>query len=362
MALPRDLRHDEQVSNDRSQNNTFRLSVVIPLFDKAETIRGTIASVLAQTVSPIEVIVVDDGSTDGGDRLVFQMKHPSIRVIMQPNAGPGAARNRGIAAARGDWVALLDGDDVWTPDHLSNLADIIRVHPDVDLVSSASRMVRSTDALAMATASGIRSQTATPRTIEFFREYHTELLNASSVAIRRSAFVAMGGFASTRSGEDLAYWISFAVGHRMAVSDTPTAFYVRGTNGIMEQEQRARRNRTPLPSSPVIGAIERALVDVEPSRRAIVRAFADRTRLQYSRSELYLGRSADARRLLSGVVERGMVYWSYRLLAMVPHPLLRIALVSRSAARRAWAPVNARPARRVDQGTGASRPAGNLQD
>lgn len=331
--------------------NPSQFSVVIPLFDKVETIQGTIASVLAQTVSPIEVIVVDDGSTDGGDLLVSQMMHPAIRLIMQMNAGPGGARNRGIGAARGDWVALLDGDDLWTPDHLANLADVIDGCRDADLVSSASRVVRSSDELAM--PSRVHSQPAPPRTIEFFREYHTELLNASSVAIRRTAFVETGGFGNTRSGEDLAYWISFAVDHRIAVSDRPTALYVRGTNGIMEREQRTRRSGIPMPPSPVITAIDVALINVEPSRRPIVRAFADRTRLQYSRSEIYLGRYADARRLLSGVVERQALYWFYRLLTLVPHPLLRIALLSRSASRIMRMPLNARPPRRVDQATGA---------
>jgi len=95
-----------------------RVSAIIPLFNKERTVEAALRSVAAQTVKDLEVIVVDDGSTDAGPRLVREFALPCVRLITQENAGPGAARNRGIAAARSPFLAFLDADDEWMPDYL----------------------------------------------------------------------------------------------------------------------------------------------------------------------------------------------------------------------------------------------------
>ncbi len=102
-------------------------SVVIPLFNKAPHIERAIASALAQTLPPHEIIVVDDGSTDGSLEIVRAMKDARITVLTRSPPGPGgyAARNLGVEKATGDWVAFLDADDLWYPDHLINLSNAI---------------------------------------------------------------------------------------------------------------------------------------------------------------------------------------------------------------------------------------------
>ncbi len=103
-------------------------SVVIPLFNKAPHIERAIASALAQTLPPHEIIVVDDGSTDGSLEIVRAMKDARITVLTRSPPGPGgyAARNLGVEKATGDWVAFLDADDLWYPDHLINLSNAIK--------------------------------------------------------------------------------------------------------------------------------------------------------------------------------------------------------------------------------------------
>lgn len=95
-----------------------RVSVVVPLYNKGPYVRRALDSVAAQSFPDFEAIVVDDGSTDGGDRVAAGYPDSRFRVAGQPNRGPGAARNRGIAEAQGDLIAFLDADDEWLPDYL----------------------------------------------------------------------------------------------------------------------------------------------------------------------------------------------------------------------------------------------------
>src|SRR4051812_40525859 len=98
-----------------------RVSVVIPLYQKANTVERTLRSVLNQRLSEFEAIVVDDGSTDGGAEVAARAGDPRIRIISQANAGPGAARNRGTSEAAAPLVAYLDADDTWDASYLERL-------------------------------------------------------------------------------------------------------------------------------------------------------------------------------------------------------------------------------------------------
>ncbi|MFN3301364.1 MAG: glycosyltransferase family 2 protein, partial [Sediminibacterium sp.] len=98
--------------------NKPTVSVVIPLYNKGKYIERAISSVLAQTYPPLEIIVVDDGSTDNGPERVLKFNDPRIILIRQENRGPGAARNTGLARAKGKYIAFLDADDEWLPNFL----------------------------------------------------------------------------------------------------------------------------------------------------------------------------------------------------------------------------------------------------
>jgi glycosyltransferase involved in cell wall biosynthesis len=105
---------------DQSGAPTPTVSVVVPVYNGGRSIRQTLTSVLAQTRSDIEVIVVDDGSTDDTAEIVrtFTRRDSRVRLLRQSNGGVAAARNRGIREARGDFVAPIDADDVWLPEYL----------------------------------------------------------------------------------------------------------------------------------------------------------------------------------------------------------------------------------------------------
>lgn len=109
------------------------VSVVIPCYNGATFLRETLDSVLAQTYPVMEVLVIDDGSTDDS-ATIAESYGPPIRVIRQPNQGESVARNRGIDEARGDWIAFLDADDLWFEDKLHKQIAFTKIHPEIRCV------------------------------------------------------------------------------------------------------------------------------------------------------------------------------------------------------------------------------------
>ncbi len=111
------------------------VSVVIPLYNKAAYVRRALLSVVNQTFSSLEVLVVDDGSQDNGPDVVAALQDPRIRLIRQQNAGPGAARNKGLCEAKGDVVAFLDADDEWELTFLEEAVKLLESHPHAATVT-----------------------------------------------------------------------------------------------------------------------------------------------------------------------------------------------------------------------------------
>lgn len=108
------------------------ISVVIPLYNKEDTIRKTIDSVLCQDYEDYEILVVNDGSTDYSLERAKEIGSERIRYFSKPNGGPASARNTGIRNARGRWVMILDADDLLVPGILKHFASLIQAHPDCD--------------------------------------------------------------------------------------------------------------------------------------------------------------------------------------------------------------------------------------
>ena len=112
-----------------------RVSVVIPAYNVAAFLEATLQSVFEQTILPFEVIVVNDGSPDTvALEEVLEPYRERIRYLVQENQGPSAARNAGIDEATGDFVAFLDGDDLWLPEYVARQVEYLRAHPAHDLV------------------------------------------------------------------------------------------------------------------------------------------------------------------------------------------------------------------------------------
>ncbi len=119
----------------------MRISVVVPSFNRKHTLGRALESVFAQTSTVDEIIVVDDGSTDGSSDTI-QRDFPSVRVIHQSNLGVSAARNHGIADAKFDWIAFLDSDDSWLPQKIDQIRKARQLHPEFVLYHSDEIWVR----------------------------------------------------------------------------------------------------------------------------------------------------------------------------------------------------------------------------
>ncbi len=120
------------MSNGRKELPKPRVSVVIPTHDRKEILPRALDSVINQTFSDWELIVVDDGSTDDTDKMILR-DYPAVRYCRQENAGVSNARNSGVAMASGEWIAFLDSDDAWLPEKLDRQLSGLVVEPELRL-------------------------------------------------------------------------------------------------------------------------------------------------------------------------------------------------------------------------------------
>ena len=189
-------------------------SVIIPLYNKEREIEATIRSVLAQTLQPLEIVVVNDGSKDRSAEIVRSIDSPLIRLIDQPNAGECAARNRAIREARGEYVALIDADDQWEEGFLEEIDALIHEYPDCGLYCTSFQVV-SNEGLFRAPCLEKRGVVE-----DFFGESaHRYIAIPSASAMPRRIFDEIGGFPEgMKIAGDLYMWIKLARRYRVCFS------------------------------------------------------------------------------------------------------------------------------------------------
>ncbi|HVN90874.1 MAG TPA: glycosyltransferase [Candidatus Binataceae bacterium] len=211
------------------------ISVVIPVYNGANSIGRAVASVLEQSLTNFEIIVVDDGSTDS-TREALQPFVPHLRLLEQTNAGPAAARNAGIAIARGEYIAFLDSDDAWLPDKLQLLVDAIERNPAAVLAFSD---VIPTDDHGLPLADSlIGSRFAHAPSMEEMLACWWPIY-PSAVLIKRATVTTCGGFDEgfDRPGyEDPLLWLKARQLGEFAYVDRPLTCY----RHLREQERMAK--------------------------------------------------------------------------------------------------------------------------
>ena len=219
------------------------VSVVIPTWNRPEFLKRAVRSALDQTCSPLEVLVCDDGSTDNTEATVRSFD--DRRVIWLPGeraGGPAAARNRGIKASRGEWIAFLDDDDVWLPEKLEQQLREIADHRIGAVCCDAWRDRPGVDG-ATPLLGGVNA------TLRFKNMLAANRVICSSMMVQRDILQAAGGFpedAGLTAMEDYALWLRVADMTSIAYCAVPLLSYRDDSehsircNGVEIAEQRSR--------------------------------------------------------------------------------------------------------------------------
>jgi glycosyltransferase involved in cell wall biosynthesis len=201
------------------------VSVIIPVFNGERFLAEAIESVLAQAYHPLEIIVIDDGSTDSTAEIAHRFAD-QISYIRQPNRGPAAARNAGLRRAQGDLIGFLDADDLWTPDKLASQEAAFTKSPSVKIVLGHLQRLKPA------------------RTHGFVPHGSPELaLNLGASLIRRQVFHAVGTFdESLRFGDDWDWYMRVReLGVSILVQNDVVLFYRRHDANLTNQREENDR-------------------------------------------------------------------------------------------------------------------------
>jgi glycosyltransferase involved in cell wall biosynthesis len=293
-----------------------KVSVVIPAFNAERYLRETLDSVLAQTCRDLEVVVVDDGSTDATREIAASYGEP-VRCVPQANAGPSPARNRGIREARGEFVAFVDSDDLWLPEKLAEQMPLFDGEGRVGLVYCHGERID-------ADGSPIPTQTARKPTgrvfLDFLLRNHCP---TSGVVVRRECFERCGTFPEDFIwAEDWHLWLRIARHYEFqAVQRVLVRHRMHGSalTGQIEKAYLGAR-----------GVLEGALTDEDgPEARAACRRGIHRLDRDQGLLWLGLGEPRKARQCLRRALGNGATdhhVWAGSAVSLLPGPVRRPAL------------------------------------
>jgi GT2 family glycosyltransferase len=214
------------------------ISIIVPVYNKASYIARCLDSIAAQTFQNFEVIVVDDGSTDGSSDIVAAYPDPRIRLVRQANAGPGAARNRGAAEARFPLLAFLDADDEWLPGYLEHSFQLLEEHGE-DVASVSSGYIEEPAGISREPMWRSRGMTEgvhvlTPQTSPVLVMHELAYMSPWSTVIRAEALKRWGGFYDREKslyGEDSFLFLKVLLNEKVVFSLTPlTRFHTEASS------------------------------------------------------------------------------------------------------------------------------------
>jgi glycosyltransferase involved in cell wall biosynthesis len=306
--------------------------IVMPLFNKEIYVGRTIEAVLAQTLPDWRLYVIDDGSKDDGAAVVERFADPRITIIRQSNSGPGAARNTGIVAGEAEWIAFLDADDVWLPNHLSVLDQVRKHFQSAGLIGAAYRHWDGGD------VPEVRNGPTDARLVRYFHEASRgrSPFFTSSAAVRREAIEKVGLLKPVTVGDETELWARLALNGPVAASSSQTVLYRVGTGGITDSSALTEATGIEQVSLPVGTLLERLGAISDEKLKKDVRDYIDYEVGIVLLRAVRTGQIDYARRLLDLFVGRPHGKAAIAaLLARLPAPLGQRLLLSIFAIKRA---------------------------
>jgi len=271
------------------------VTVVIPLFEKGPHIARALDSVLSQTFADFEVVVVDDGSTDDGKQVVTKyLGDPRIRLLVQENRGVSAARNRGIDEAFTDFIAFLDADDEWAPDHLEILVRLRMKFPGAGICTTAFRRVLEDGRIVFPRYEGIPSPPWEGILEDYFKSASlgAQPVWTSAAAVPLAVFRQIGLFrVGISRGEDLDMWGRIAMFY-------PVAFSWEGIGYYRKDATQRTCDKVPMQEShPFLDSV-REHYGSESRAPYFVRYYLNRKRLERTSHLIAAGKKMEAVRYL----------------------------------------------------------------
>ena len=191
---------DKDISNQKKL-----VSIIVPAYNVAQYIRQSLSSILLQTYRELEIIIVNDGSTDNTGEILteYEKKDPRIIVITQQNKGLAAARNTGLKQAKGEYLCIFDSDDIMLPDKISQQHEFLELHSEHGVCYSGSYHFMDDNKNIYHHPVGVLSGS------QYESLLHGNIINPNTVFFRHSVFEKYGGFDETlRSAEDWDYWLT----------------------------------------------------------------------------------------------------------------------------------------------------------
>ena len=211
-----------------------KVSVVIPAYNAMVCLPKTVDSVLKQTFTDFEVLIINDGSSDHILEWAASLLDPRVKVISQENQGVSGARNTGIIYAQGEYIAFLDADDLWEPTKLEKQVHCLDNKPTVGLVYTWTVLVDWKDN----PTGRILASHAEGNLWQQLMETN-ELCNSSSSMVRRCCFDTVGVFdQSLKSAEDLDMWLRLANRYSFAVVKEPLTLYRQHSNSLSKNHEQ----------------------------------------------------------------------------------------------------------------------------
>jgi glycosyltransferase involved in cell wall biosynthesis len=271
-----------------------KISVVIPLYNKVSEIERCLHSVIGQSLSPLEILVIDDGCTDASARKVAGSSDERVRLIQQTNQGASAARNRGIGEATGDWVAFLDADDEWKPEFLATVTGLMERFPSAALCATGCDIIEDEDRVVEQHYEGLPAGPVGGLMEDFFASMtRYPPINSSNSVCKQTVFDEVGLFPLGEAlAEDWDMWTRIALRHPIAYDPAIQAVYHTGAANRAARDLTFSGNDTALLTT-LQNALEKG--DFRHTRRDSVEAFMAKHLLEIAKHLIAAGNRSAAR-------------------------------------------------------------------